>query len=61
MEIKWEIFGHKKTPTFLSGFQKWATTYSTAFWAVPSAKAVLTSLFGMGRGEPRFYSHPKMD
>ena len=28
--------------------------------AVPSALAVLTSLFGMGRGDPRRYSHHKI-
>jgi hypothetical protein len=28
--------------------------------AVPSALAVLTSLFGMGRGDPRRYSHLKI-
>ena len=28
--------------------------------AVPSAQAVLTSLFGMGRGDPRRYSHLKI-
>ena len=29
------------------------------FTAVPSAQVVLTSLFGMGRGDPHRYSHPK--
>ena len=28
--------------------------------AVPSAQLGLTSLFGMGRGEPQCYSHPKL-
>ena len=27
--------------------------------AVPSARTGLTSLFGMGRGDPRRYNHPK--
>ena len=27
--------------------------------AVPSALLGLTSLFGMGRGEPQCYNHPK--
>ena len=30
------------------------------FTAVPSALVVLTSLFGMGRGGPHRYSHPKL-
>ena len=34
-----------------------ATTYSPAFWAVPSALLGLTALFGMGRGVPQRYSH----
>ena len=29
------------------------------FTAVPSAQVALTSLFGMGRGGPHRYSHPK--
>ena len=37
---------------------KKATTYSPTD-AVPSALTGLTSLFGMGRGEPRCYSHLK--
>jgi hypothetical protein len=28
--------------------------------AIPSARAGLTSLFGMGRGEHRRYRHPKI-
>lgn len=28
--------------------------------AVPSALLGLTSLFGMGRGEPQCYNHPKL-
>ena len=31
-------------------FKRMATTYSPTIIAVPSALAVLTSLFGMGRG-----------
>ena len=32
-------------------------TYSPTIMAVPSALAVLTSLFGKGRGEPRCHNH----
>ena len=35
-----------------------AATYSPTS-AVPSAQTGLTSLFGMGRGEPRRYNHLK--
>ena len=42
--------GKKKAPQFPEGLNlKSATTYSPTF-AVPSALAGLTSLFGMGRG-----------
>ena len=42
------------------GFKKVASTYSpTLKRAVPSAQAGLTSLFGMGRGGPCCYRHPK--
>ena len=43
------------------GFKKAASTYSpTLKRAVPSAQAGLTSLFGMGRGGPCCYRHPKL-
>ena len=43
------------------GFKKSASTYSpTVKTAVPSAQAGLTSLFGMGRGGPCCYRHPKL-
>lgn len=35
-------------------------TYSPTGTAVPSAQAGLTSLFGMGRGEPRRNNHLKL-
>ena len=38
--------------------KKLAATYSPTF-VVPSALAGLTSLFGMGRGEPCRCNHPK--
>ena len=34
-----------------------ATTYAPALGAVPSALAGLTTLFGMGKGDPRRYGH----
>ena len=49
----------KKPDKYMSGFiLKKATTYSPTI-AVPSALMGLTSLFGMGRGEPHCYSHLK--
>jgi hypothetical protein len=39
-------------------FKKLAATYSPAI-AVPSAQLGLTSVFGMGTGEPQCYIHPK--
>ena len=36
-----------------------ATTYSPGY-PVPSALLSLTSLFGMGRGEPQCYNHHKI-
>ncbi len=53
----------QKTPTILAnvGVIKAASTYSpTLKRAVPSAQAGLTSLFGMGRGGPCCYRHPKL-
>ncbi len=43
---------------FPHGGPRKATTYSPAV-AVPSALTGLTTLFGMGRGEPRRYNHLK--
>ena len=42
----------------IEDLKKLAATYSPTF-VVPSALAGLTSLFGMGRGEPCRYNHPK--
>ena len=53
----------QKPPTVFTvgGFKKSASTYSpTVKTAVPSAQAGLTSLFGMGRGGPCCYRHPKL-
>ena len=50
----------KKPPTLkLKVFKKKAATYSPTIVAVPSALIGLTSLFGMGRGEPYRYNHLK--
>ena len=64
--------GHKKAPHYLRGFQ---STFAKAtadaikdrqrltlpgVILVPSALAGLTALFGMGRGDPRRYSHLKI-
>ena len=40
-------------------FRKMAATYSPAN-AVPSAQMCLTSLFGMGRGDPHCNNHHKL-
>ena len=48
----------KKAPHFREGLSKKAATYSPTC-VVPSALTGLTALFGMGRGEPRRYSHLK--
>ena len=50
----------KKNPTRGRVLKKSATTYSPTINAVPSALTGLTSLFGMGRGGPRRYSHLKI-
>ncbi len=50
----------QKKPLQDEGALKSASTYSpTLKRAVPSAQAGLTSLFGMGRGGPCCYKHPK--
>ena len=51
--------GKKKPSTFVEGFKRKAMTYSPTIMAVPSALIGLTSLFGMGRGEPYRYNHLK--
>ncbi len=51
-----ESWGNKKPPTQREGGLKKAATYSPTN-AVPSALLGLTSLFGMGRGEPQCNSH----
>ena len=52
---------YKKSPLqkVCKGLSKKAATYSPTN-AVPSALSSLTSLFGMGRGEPRCYNHLKL-
>ena len=50
----------QKTPTFSSwGSIKKGDDILSHITAVPSAQAGLTSLFGMGRGEPRRCNHLK--
>ena len=50
----------KRTPTFSSwGSIKKGDDILSHITAVPSAQAGLTSLFGMGRGEPRRNNHLK--
>ncbi len=44
----------------MKGFQKQGDDILSHNTAVPSALTGLTSLFGMGRGEPRCYSHLKL-
>ncbi len=41
----------------MRGFQKKGDDILSHITAVPSAQAGLTSLFGMGRGEPRRNNH----
>ena len=51
---------HKKAqPSKLDWARKMAATYSPAN-AVPSAQVCLTSLFGMGRGDPHCNNHHKL-
>ena len=51
----------KKTPTFSSwSFIKKGDDILSHITAVPSAQAGLTTLFGMGRGEPRRNNHLKV-
>ena len=47
--VGYEVLGFKKGGDLLSHIN-----------AVPSAQLGLTSLFGMGRGEPQCYNHPKL-
>ena len=50
----------KRTPTFSGwGSTKKGDDILSHITAVPSAQAGLTSLFGMGRGEPRRNNHLK--
>ena len=52
---------HKKNPSFwMKGFLKERRRHTLPQIAVPSAQAGLTSLFGMGRGEPRRNNHLKV-
>ncbi len=50
----------KSTHLTISAFQKKGDDILSHNTAVPSALTGLTSLFGMGRGEPRCYSHLKL-
>ena len=53
--------GQKKTPSALEGVEGMGRRPTLPrVTAVPSAQAGLTSLFGMGRGEPRCYNHPSL-
>ena len=53
---------HKKKAllTFRSRVIKFGNDILSRFDPVPSAQVGLTSLFGMGRGGPRRYSHQKV-
>jgi hypothetical protein len=54
------VIGHKKSPLISLGafvMKKRQRLTLPHVIAVPSALAGLTSLFGMGRGEPHRYSH----
>ena len=55
------ILKRKASALLCKGFSKikLAATYSPAL-AVPSALVGLTSVFGMGTGEPHRYNHPKV-
>ncbi len=44
----------------MKGFQKKGDDILSHITAVPSAQAGLTTLFGMGRGEPRRNNHLKI-
>ncbi len=50
----------KKIPSLLKGFSKKGGDILSHRIAVPSAQAGLTSLFGMGRGEPRRNNHLRL-
>ena len=54
------IFKKKPSTIKLKVFKRKAVTYSPTIVAVPSALIGLTSLFGMGRGEPYRYNHLKL-
>ena len=49
----------QKTPSVRIGFLKKGGDILSHITAVPSAQSDLTSLFGMGRGEPRRNNHLK--
>ena len=55
------VYFKKKPPTVkLKVFQKKGGDILSHLVAVPSALIGLTSLFGMGRGEPYRYNHLKI-
>ena len=49
----------QKVPHFREGLSKKGDDILSHITAVPSAQAGLTTLFGMGRGEPRRNNHLK--
>jgi hypothetical protein len=49
----------QKSLSFQIGFSKKGDDILSHITAVPSAQAGLTTLFGMGRGEPRRNNHLK--
>ena len=51
---------NKKPRSLEQGFQKKGDDILSHITAVPSAQAGLTTLFGMGRGEPRRNNHLKV-
>jgi hypothetical protein len=54
------LFKNKKPYPVWIGFSKERRRHTLPQIAVPSAQAGLTSLFGMGRGEPRRNNHLKV-
>ena len=53
------LIPNKKACSFEQAFQKKGGDILSHITAVPSAQSGLTSLFGMGRGEPRRNNHLK--
>ena len=59
-ELQFAIIQNKKPRSLEQGFSKKGDDILSHIIAVPSAQAGLTSLFGMGRGEPRRNNHLKV-